>query len=467
MYLKKQSFFVLGVSKSGRAATEFLLKRGAKVYIYDDVEGRAEEEIKRLEEKGAIRVLKDELSNIQQRVDALVLSPGIPIDHPVSVAFRKAKKAVLGETELAARFMRSTLIAVTGTNGKTTTVSMIESVLKEDGKDAFACGNIGAPILDFVEKGEESFAVAEISSFQLETLNSHRPHIGVILNVTEDHLNRHYNMDNYLFLKGKLLKNTTECEFAVLNYDDLLVRSFKETTKAKCVFFSRTQKVDGAYFKDGDLYFSEEKILSADQLLIGGVHNVENALATIAVCKILGVATETIAKALTSFKGIHHRMETVDLIDGVKYVNDSKATNVDASLKAIACMTSPTIILLGGKDKGYDYDKLFSVLKNSSVIHAVLYGENRFRLLESAARNGYSKISLCQSFQVAVEVAKLTARGGQVVLLSPASASFDEFNSYEERGEKFKQIVMGESAKKEVAPKQISIPIESLNEEIE
>ena len=153
MYLARQSFFVLGVSKSGRAAAEFLLKRGAQVYVYDDVEGKTEEEIKRLEEKGAKRVLKEELSTVEQRVDALVLSPGIPIDHPVSVAFRKAKKAVLGETELAARYMRSTLIAVTGTNGKTTTVSMIESVLREDGKDAFACGNIGAPILDFIDKG--------------------------------------------------------------------------------------------------------------------------------------------------------------------------------------------------------------------------------------------------------------------------------------------------------------------------
>lgn len=461
MYLERQSFFVLGLSRSGVAAANFLLERGAKVFLYDDVvSDKIEESIRALEERGAKRVLKEEVSRIHERVDALVLSPGIPIDHPVPVAFRKAKKGVLGETELAVRHLSSSLIAVTGTNGKTTTVSMIESILKAGGKKAFACGNIGSPIVDFCK--EEGIAVAEISSFQLETLNSHQPHISVVLNVTEDHLNRHYNMENYVFLKSKLLKNCTECEFAVLNYDDETVRAFAERTKAKIVYFSLRHKVNGGYYENGNLYYCGEKIISSSELITDGVHNIQNALAAIVVAKLLGVETSAIAKALQEFKGIKHRIETVATVNGVKYVNDSKATNVDATIKAVGCMKNSTVLLLGGKDKGYDYDGLFTALNSSNVHHAVLYGENRFRLLESAARAGYGKITLCSTFYIAVRVAEMLATSGQTVLLSPASASFDEFSSYEERGARFISLVQEFEQKSKVEPTQLqlSLPIE-------
>jgi len=442
MYLKKQTYLVLGLSSSGRAAAEFLLRKGATVYIYDDTTGeRVEKVSQELSSIGAKRVMQEELNKVSELCDGLVLSPGVPIDHPLAVSFKRNGKGVLGEAELAARYMRNCVVAVTGTNGKTTTVSMLAGILNEGGVPAHACGNIGTPMVNFCEMEEEGIAVAEISSFQMETLNSLRPHIAVILNVTEDHLNRHYTMENYIFLKAKLLKNLTETEYAVLNYDDPITRSFAEKTKAQVIYFSMNEPIRGAYFADGSLYFDKEKILSASDLALDGAHNIQNALAAIAVAKILGISTQTIVAALTSFKGIKHRLEFVAEVNGVKYVDDSKGTNVDATIKAVASMKEDTVLLLGGKNKGYDYAKLFSRLLSSKVIHAVLYGENRYALFKSARETGFHKISFCDTFFYAVKIASARAERGQTVLLSPASASFDEFANYEERGDKFVEIV--------------------------
>ena len=442
MYPNQQSFLILGLSRSGKSAAEFLLARGANVYIYDDIEGeRTLKVAAELEEKHAKRIEKEQLPKMIELCDALVLSPGIPIDHPLAVAFKRRKKAVLGETELAARFMRCPIVAVTGTNGKTTTVSMIAEIFQTAGYNAQACGNIGAPMLDFCGMDEKSVAVAEISSFQLETLNSLCPHVAVVLNVTEDHLNRHYNMENYVFLKAKLLKNSSEAEYAVLNYDDSIVRGFAEKTKANIVWFSVREKVSGAYFENGYLCYNEEKILSVQELAFGGLHNVQNALAAIASAKIMGVETQAVVKALTSFKGIKHRIEKIGEFNGVTYIDDSKGTNVDATLKAVEAMNAETVLLLGGKNKGYDYSKLFAQLKESNVTHAILYGENRYELLRSARGSGFTSVTVCENFEFAVRVAALKARSGQTVLLSPASASFDEFSGYEERGDRFVEIV--------------------------
>lgn len=440
MYPNRQVFFVLGLSKSGRSATEFLRQMGATVYIYDDLAGeRVEQTAVELSQKGAKRVKKEDVSRMAEVCDALVLSPGIPIDHPVAVSFKRMGKLVLGETELAARYMRAPILAVTGTNGKTTTVSMLAEVLKRGGISAKACGNIGSPMLDFCDMDE--VAVAEISSFQLETLNSLRPHIAVVLNITEDHLNRHYTMENYVFLKAKLLKNLTETEYAVLNYDDPTVRGFAEKTKAQVLYFSVRERVVGAYYEEGNLYFGKEKILSAAELPIGGLHNVQNALAVIACAKLMGVKTEDIATALTDFKGIKHRVEFIEEVNGIRFIDDSKGTNVDATLKAVQMMKGETVLLLGGKHKGYDYGRLFTGLKKSNVVHAVLYGENRYALLKSAREQRFDSVTLCDKFAFAVRIAAIKAQRGQTVLLSPASASFDEFASYEERGDKFVEII--------------------------
>ncbi len=442
MYPKQQTFLLLGLSRSGKSATEFLLAQGAKTYIYDDVGGeRVEKTANELTAKGAIWVQKENIAKTADICDVLVLSPGIPIDHPLAVSFKRKGKAVVGETELAARNMRCPIIAVTGTNGKTTTVSLLAEILRTGGYIANACGNVGTPMIDFCGMPQDGVAVAEISSFQMETLNSLCPHIAVVLNVTEDHLNRHYNMENYIFLKAKLLKNSSEAEYAVLNYDDTVVRTFAEKTKARVVWFSVRERVQGAYYENGDLYFGEEKILSANELFAGGLHNIQNALAAIAAAKIMRIKNEDIAKVLSSFKGIKHRMELVGEIGGVQYIDDSKGTNVDATVKAIQTLKRETVLLLGGKNKGYDYTKLFAVMRKSSVVHAVLYGENRYELLKCAREQGFEDFSLCNRFAFAVQIAVMQAKSGQAVLLSPASASFDEFASYEERGDTFVQIV--------------------------
>ncbi len=443
MFPKRQIFFVLGLSKSGKAAAEFLLERGATVYLYDDnISERIEQIAVALTEKGAKRINAEELPRMPDVCDGLVLSPGIPIDHPTAVAFRRNGRAVLGETELAARFMRCPVFAVTGTNGKTTTVSMLTEVLKAGGFSAEACGNIGTPMTEFCNMRADGIAVAEISSFQMETLQSLCPHIAIVLNVSEDHLNRHYTMENYVFLKAKLLKNMTETEFAILNYDDPTVRGFAEKTKAKVLYFSVKDRVRGAYYENGNLYCGKEKIMAAQDLPIGGVHNIQNALAVIIAAKLAGVKTESIVSALQQFKGVHHRIERVAQVNGVEYVNDSKGTNVDATIKGVEAMKRDTVLLLGGKNKGYDYNKLFAQLKNSKVVHAVLYGENRFALLKAAREENFDSFTLCGGgLAFAVRVAALRAESGQTVLLSPASASFDEFSSYEERGEKFAEIV--------------------------
>jgi UDP-N-acetylmuramoylalanine--D-glutamate ligase len=318
---------------------------------------------------------------------------------------------------------------------------MLTEVLNRGGLPAQACGNIGTPMIEYCHLSGDTVAVAEISSFQLETLQSIRPHIAMVLNITEDHLNRHYNMENYIFLKQKLLKNCAETEYVLLNYDDPIVRSFGEKIKAQTLYFSVKERVSGAYYEGGDLYFGKEKILPVADLPVGGLHNVQNALAVIAAAKIMGIKTEHIVAALTDFKGIKHRVETVAVVDGVSYINDSKGTNVDATMKAVEAMKADTVLLLGGKNKGYDYGKLFSVLKDSKVVHTVLYGENRFALLKSAREYDFNNVTVCERFDFAVRVASLKAQSGQNVLLSPASASFDEFTSYEERGDAFVEIV--------------------------
>ncbi len=443
MYLQTETFMVMGLSRSGIAAATFLLERKAKgVYLYDDVESESVQKAReRLVSLGATDVEKGHIEEAEKLCSCLVLSPGIPIDNPVPVLFKKAGKRIVGESELGALYVRALPVAVTGTNGKSTTVAMIDAVLKGAGKKSVACGNNGAPYLSFTSLSEEDFAVVEVSSFQLETLHSLRPHVAVVLNVSEDHLNRHYNMENYVFLKRKLLKNRTESEYAVLNADDSVVAGFAETTRARVKWFSLERKVDGAYLEGTDLMFGDEKVMGIEELLVFGKHNVQNALACICACKVLGIESDAIQKALRSFKGISHRIERVGTVGGVTYIDDSKGTNVNATLKAVESMKEDTLLLLGGKDKGYDYAPLFEKIGQSRVVNTILYGENRFKILSAAVDAGYERLSLCESFYTAFRIAVLLAKPSQTVLLSPASASFDEFSDFEARGDAFKKLV--------------------------
>ncbi len=445
MNYKTQKFLVAGMSRSGAASCDFLLARGASVCIYDDVPGDAVK--KRMEElatKGARILPAEAVASAAEECDVLVLSPGIPIDHELPVFFRKKGKRIIGEAELGCLNLRSPLVAVTGTNGKTTTVTMIDEILRAAGVHSVACGNIGIPLTSCVEKlGWEDVAVMEVSSFQLETLTSICPHVAVVTNIAEDHLERHYSMENYIFLKSKLLRNMRESEYAVLNYDDERVRAFAEEARCPVRWFSVRERVAGACLFEGGLYYENEKIMDADALSLKGEHNLKNALAAICAARLMGVDGAVIAKTLSSMRGVRHRLEKIAELGGVTFVNDSKATNVDATLRAIDCMREDTVLLLGGKDKGESYDPLFERIRDSRVVLCVLYGENRFRLLNSAVRCNESRITLCADFGLAVRIAALSAKAGQCVLLSPACSSFDAFTDYEARGEKFEEIVKG------------------------
>lgn len=443
MYFKNQNFLVVGMSKSGTSCARFLLKRGARVYIYDDVSCETvNRNMDELELMGAIYVHATMLDSAIEECDVLVLSPGIPIDNAIPVSFRKAGKLIIGEEELASLYLRATAVAVTGTNGKTTTVSMIDKVLNDAGKKSIACGNVGNPLINEVDTLDyDDFAVIEISSFQLETLSSLRPHIAVITNVSEDHLNRHYNMENYIFLKNKLFRFLRESDYAVLNYDDEITRGFAAKTKGKVKYFSVKEEVDGAYYKNGSIWVDGEEYMQVKDMGVSGLHNVYDALACVVVCEIFGIDKENVRRSLTAFKGVKYRLETVAEYDGITYINDSKATNVDATTVAIKSINRETILLLGGKDKGYEYENLFKTILDTNVVHTIIYGENRFKLISGANKVGYTGFSVCQNFYQAVEFAKLIAKCGQAVLLSPASSSFDEFSNYEERGEAFNSLV--------------------------
>ena len=443
MYYKKQTFFVAGLSRSGISAANFLRRRGAKVYLYDDdPEAYGREGVRALQAGGAACVEKEGLAEACEESNVLVLSPGVPIDGELPLRFRRAGKRIVGEAELGCMSLRAALVAVTGTNGKTTTVAMLDEIFRAAGEKTFVCGNSGSPVTSVAEEaGFDDIAVMEVSSFQLETLSSIRPHVAIVTNIAEDHLNRHYTMENYIFLKSKILQNMRESEFAVLNYDDPAVADMAAAARCPVRWFSLSEQVEGAYVQGGSIYYCGERVTDVSDLSLHGAHNVKNALAAVCAARLMGVEGEVIARALASVRGVHHRIETVGEKNGVTFIDDSKGTNVEAALTALSCMEKDTVLLLGGKDKGDDYDKLFASLRGSRAVHCVLYGENRFRLLDAAVRAGEPRITLCTGFAVAVRVAAMTARPGQCVLLSPACSSFDEFSGYEARGEKFAQIV--------------------------
>jgi len=440
MYIKKQTFAVAGLSVSGRSAALALIKRGAKVYIYDDAANleRVKKNIEKLTAAGAIYT---DAASAVEASDVVVVSPGVPVDAPFLVAARKAGKRIIGELELGFMLSKSPFVAVTGTNGKTTTCSLINHVLKTAGEKSELVGNIGTPVCERADYlTEDVIAVTEVSSFQLETVRSFCPHIAVILNVTPDHLDRHYTMENYIYLKKRVLCNMRESEYAVLNLDDPVVRGFAKDTRAKTLFFSGREATD-CYFDQTGYYFKGEKIAEPDAVQLAGEHNKLNAVAAIAALSVLGVSREKIAEGFASFKGVKHRIELICKKGGVRYYNDSKSTNVDSTLKAVAAMTCPTVIILGGKDKNLDYTELFVGLKSSCVVHAVLMGENRYKMLDCAERTGFNKISVSSSFETAIKIARIEARNNAAVLLSPASSSFDMFSDYEERGREFERIV--------------------------
>lgn len=447
MYLKTQKFLILGVSKSGAQAAKYLLGNDAAAcYFYEEKSGEKIAAVKaELLSLGGMEAVKENIDAVLNTIDVVIISPGVPINHPVAVKAKSLGKRIVGELEFGYLQFTPTFVAVTGTNGKTTTVSLITSVFNEAGINCEAVGNIGVPLTSKVataqaEKEKPTF-VTEVSSFQLESVSAFYPHVSCVLNIAPDHLERHYNMENYIFLKKRIFANQKESEICVLNYDDETVKSFYPDVKAKVVWVSCAEEVDGAYLKDGTLYYKGEPVMQAQEIPIGGEHNIYNALFAVAVSRIMGISAEVIARAIKGFKGVPFRNQLVAEKNGVRFINDSKSTNTASAITAIAAAKVPTVLILGGSEKGEDYGKLFERIKNSAVKHTVLTGSSRRNMLAAADSAGYFDVTVCADFDYAVKVAAMMAKPNEEVLLSPACASFDVFSGFEERGERFNKIV--------------------------
>lgn len=439
MYIKTQKFMVLGISKSGYSACKYILSKGACCYFYEELKSaKIDSAIEELSALGAVCVHKDVSDVFLQGIDVFVVSPGVPINHDITVRAKKLGKKIISELEFGFSASTPLIIGVTGTNGKTTTVTLIDAILKEAEIKSQLLGNVGVPVTSKIDEIDcNTVCVAEVSSFQLETVRAFTPHVACVLNIKPDHLERHYTMDNYVFLKKRLLNNQTESEYAVLNFDDEIVRAFALEIKSKPVWVSLKDRVAGAYLFDGKLFYKDEEIIDEKDLTLPGKHNVYNVLFAIAVAKIIGIKTHDIKNAILTFKGVKHRTELVAEINGVKYVNDSKATNTASTISALEMLKTPTVLILGGSEKGEKYDNLFEIIKKTPVKHLVLTGASRLNMFECAGKNGISDITVTPDFTDAVKIASMFANCGDTVLLSPACASFDAFSSFEERGERF------------------------------
>lgn len=443
MYLKTQKFLILGVSKSGFAVANYILENKGQCYLFEELSSpKIDESIKKLLDLGAKRVNNENIDKILLMIDIVVISPGVPINHRVAVMAKNLSKRIIGELEFGCLQFLPPTIAITGTNGKTTTASLVHSIFNEQQRNSVLVGNVGVPITEKIsEIDRETVCIAEVSSFQLESTFLFCPHISCVLNISPDHLERHYSMDNYIFLKKRIFKNQRESEYVILNYDDDIVRSFAKEVKAKVLYVSLKGKVDGAYRIDDKLYFNDEFIMKQSDLKLKGEHNVFNALFSIAIAKLMDFDNEKIENALKNFKGVSHRMELVAKKDGVEFYNDSKATNTASTISAIEVIDRPTILILGGSEKGEDYSKMFEKIKNSNVKHVILTGASRFNMLKCAQEINFNNITLTHDFIIAIKIANLISHEGDCIILSPACASFDSFSGYEERGNKFKEIV--------------------------
>lgn len=441
MYYKTTNFLVAGLQKSGVSATKFLLEKGASVYIYDKRKTeQIQKNIEALEFLGAKIV--DDYKKAVEYIDVLVISPGVPIDSDIAITYKKEGKRIIGELELGYTAITTPIIAVTGTNGKTTVCSMIHKSLEKSGIKSILAGNVGTPITSTVnEVNASELCVLEVSSFQLETTYSFTPHVSILLNLTPDHLDRHYSMENYSLVKSKILLPLKESEFAVLNYDDERVKQFSNITKAKVIWFSTREVVDGCYIDGDNVVYKGEEIIKIKDLSLKEPHNLENVLATVCALKVVGVKNEEIKKSLSNFKGVKHRFETVCTVNGVTFINDSKSTNPDSTVKAINSLDKNAVLIMGGSEKGLDYTSVFESIKNSkSVKNVVITGSNSNSMMFYASKANLDGVIAVKGFDNAIKTAYKLANKNEIVLLSPGTASFDEFNSFEERGERFVKI---------------------------
>ncbi|MGI9951147.1 UDP-N-acetylmuramoyl-L-alanine--D-glutamate ligase [Moorellaceae bacterium AZ2] len=438
---------VVGLGKSGAAAARVLADLGARV-VACDREFKSEPELRELRDKGVRLILGSYPDLVKLRPHLVVTSPGVPSWEPPLRAARELGIPLWGELELAYRLLppQSTVVGITGTNGKTTTTALIGQVLQDAGYGVRIAGNIGTPLVaEAVKAPSGQYFVCEVSSFQLETVELFRPRVAAILNLTPDHLDRHGTWEEYVNCKARLLASQEKDDFAVLNFDDPVVRELKDRAKGQVLFFSRRHRPGkGAFIQEGrlclDLGNGAQYLCRVEELALKGAHNLENALAAAAVAGILGVSFSDIAHTLKTFSGVPHRLEFVAEINGVQYINDSKGTNPEATLKALDAYCQPLILIAGGKNKGSDFTYLARKMRER-VKHLILLGEAAPVLKEAAQRAGVSSILVVKDLVEAVGRAYSLAEPGDVVLLSPACASWDMFKNYEERGELFKRLV--------------------------
>lgn len=449
MNFEGKKVLVCGMARSGVSAAQCLYELGARVTISDSkAEEKLAEALQPLEGMDIRRCLGDQAQPADlESYDLAVTSPGIPMQAPILRAVQAAGVPLIGELELGAQVSRAPLYAVTGTNGKTTTTTLIGEIFRNLGKITYVVGNIGYPFTACALRcGEEDVAVAEVSSFQLETISTFHPHIAVMCNITEDHLNRHGTMEEYIRVKERIFENMGQGDYAVLNLDDPIVRGMAERIPCAPAFFSRRQEVEtGAYLEGEEVVFSlnghKKRVLRADEIRIPGEHNLENALAATALTMLAGVPAPVVRHTLKTFPGVEHRIETVRTVEGVTYINDSKGTNVDASIRAVRAMKVPTVLLAGGYDKHTDFLPLAREILTSKIHTVVVLGDTAEQIERALRAVGFESILHAKTFEEAVLLARSCAREGENVLLSPACASFDMFQDYEERGRVFKEIV--------------------------
>ncbi len=446
MDLKNMRILVIGAGKSGLATVDFLLGKGSLVTLTDSKKDIfIGDKFKKFADSGVQLNLGD-YPKVKGNFDLLVISPGISLDiSPVAEAVRLGIP-LIGELELAYRFARSPIIAITGTNGKTTTTTLVGEIFKEAGYKVLVAGNIGLPLVERIEEyGPEDVIIAEVSSFQLETIKDFCPKVAIVLNLTPDHLDRHGDMEGYGNAKKRISMNQGPEDFLILNYDDSLVKEMTESGKAEVIYFSRHDILDRGMFVKNNFVQAvkndlPEKIFDISDLKIPGLHNLENAMAAATAGYVMGIAPDKIASALKKFIGVEHRLEFVAEINGVRYINDSKGTNPDASIKAVDAFPGPLVLIAGGRNKGNNFEDFLRTAYPKTRALVVL-GESGDELKEAADRVGIKKILRAESFRDAIELASQAAQNGDVVLLSPACASWDMFNNFEERGNLFKEIV--------------------------
>ena len=443
-----KKILIVGTGKSGVAAAELLQKKQAKLIIFDGNKELKEAQIREKSEafSDARIVLGDLSESVMDELDLAVLSPGVPTDLPMVTAIRDKKLPIIGAVELAYQCAKGKILAITGTNGKTTTTALLGEIMKNYFPDVKVVGNIGIPYTSVAaDTTDETVTVAEISSFQLETAVEFKPDISAILNITPDHLNRHHTMENYIAAKESITKNQTAENTCVLNYEDEVLRRFGDGLQTEVVYFSSARKLENGYYLDGtDICRSvngrKERICNVEELNLLGKHNYENVMAATAMADSFGVPMEKIKEVLVRFQAVEHRIEYVTEKRGVKFYNDSKGTNPDAAIQGIRAMNRPTLLIGGGYDKQSEYDEWIQAF-DGKVKKLVLIGATREKIAATARKCGFTDIVFADSLEEAVQICYDNAEDGDAVLLSPACASWDMFKSYEQRGDMFKEIV--------------------------